>query len=95
MKKIFKKILKVKFSLKHNAAALGKQCKFVFVHPLTKLLAILFYSFSVYLLCAKDFYWSTVKCERMKEMGTLVQEASKRPSPYAQAGKALEAIGTG
>lgn len=65
------------------------------VHPLTKLLAIPFYSFSVYLLCAKDFYWSTVKCERMKEMGTLVQEASKRPSPYAQADKALEAIGTG
>lgn len=33
------------------------------------------------------------KCERMKEMGTLVQEASKRPSTYTQAGKALEAIG--
>lgn len=76
MKKIFKKILKGKFSLKHNAASLGKQCKFVFVHPLTTLLAIPFYSFSVYLLCAKGFYWSMAQCERLKETGTLLQETS-------------------
>lgn len=98
MKKFKKKILKGKFSLKHIVASLGKQCKFVFVDPLAKLLAIPFYSFSVYLLRAKDFYWSTAKCEKMKETGTLVQEISKRPSPQcaqaASSGKALEATGT-
>lgn len=41
------KVPKGKFILKHNAVSLDKPWKFVFVHPLTKLLAIPFYSFGV------------------------------------------------